>query len=68
MVLPTTLFVEEIRGVFVRLTTCKGLTNSLPKLSLITMLKNNQHCSPQFTYFQIFDQAYSEVLRLLVGC
>ena len=47
MVLPTTPFVEEIRGAFVRLTTCKRLTNnSLPKLSLTAILKNNQHCFP----------------------
>ena len=29
-------FVKVISGVLVRLTTCKRLTNSLPKLSLIT--------------------------------
>ena len=33
----TTPFVKVIRGVLVRLTTCKRLTNSLPKLSLITL-------------------------------
>ena len=29
--------VQGIRGVLVRLTTCKRLTNSLPKLNLITL-------------------------------
>ena len=28
---------QGIRGVLVRLTTCKRLTNSLPKLSLVTL-------------------------------
>ena len=37
MVLPTTPF-----GVLVRLTTCKMLTNSLPKLSLIAQRQNRQ--------------------------
>ena len=37
MVLPTTPFVKVISGVLVRLTTCNVLTNSLPKLSLITL-------------------------------
>ena len=35
MVLPPTPFVKEYIGVLVRLTTCKRLTDSLPKLSLI---------------------------------
>ena len=35
-VLPTTPFVKVISGVLIRLTTCKRLTNSSPKLSLIT--------------------------------
>ena len=35
--LSTTLSVEGISGVLVRLTTRKRLTNSLPKLSLITL-------------------------------
>ena len=37
MVLPTTPFVKVISGVLVCLTTCKRLTHSLPKLSLITV-------------------------------
>ena len=37
MVLPTTPFVKELVGVLVRLTTCKTLTNRLPKPSLITL-------------------------------
>ena len=36
MVLPTTPFVKVISGVLVRLTTFEMLTNSLPKLSLVT--------------------------------
>ena len=31
------IVVKVISGVLVRLTTCKRLTNSLPKLSLITL-------------------------------
>ena len=38
--LSTTPFVKVIRGVLVRLTTCKRLTNSLlPKLSFITFIE-----------------------------
>ena len=40
-VLPTTPFVKDFSGVLVRLTTCKRLTNSLPKLSLITNVCGN---------------------------
>ena len=36
--LSTTPFVKIIRGVLVRLTTCNWLTNSFPKLSLITLV------------------------------
>ena len=35
--LSTAPFVKDISGVLVRLTTCKRLTNSLPKLSLTTV-------------------------------
>ena len=35
--LSTTPFVKDFSGVLVSLTTCKRLTNSLPKLSLITV-------------------------------
>ena len=44
MVLPTTPFIcEGARGVLVRLTTCKGLTNSLPKLSLLITPHHRLH-------------------------
>ena len=37
--LSTTPFVKEISGLLFRLTDCKRLTNSLPKLSLKTLRK-----------------------------
>ena len=57
MVLPTTPFVKVLSGVLVRLTTCNWLTDSLPKLSLITFLRRmgkyeaSSRTPPQFRVF-----------------
>ena len=51
--LSTTPFVKVSSGVLVRLTTCKRLTNSLPKLSLITIMIVVLACSFVFTLTQV---------------
>ena len=45
-------FVKEISGVLVRLTTCKRLTNSLPKLSLITLVPHARRSIGQGTFWR----------------
>ena len=59
--LSTTPFVKVISGVLVRLTTCKRLTNSLPKLSLIT----TPHQAQNFCY--MVDDVLVSDFRLTFG-